>query len=88
VLVDLVHSGFENIVRASGFEMGVGRFSKPLNRVGVLAMPDARLDKTRRIESVCMVPLGAGVLRLLVPSVAVGVIIDHRCVVHGVEVTH
>jgi len=42
-------------------------------------MPDAGLDTTRRVESVCEVPLGAGVLRLLVPSVAVGVIIDRRC---------
>jgi hypothetical protein len=50
-------------------------------------MLDARLDKTRRVEPVCAIPLGAGVLRLLVPSVAVGVIIDHRCVVDGVEVT-
>jgi hypothetical protein len=53
----------------------------------VLAMPDAGLDTTRRIESVCMVPLGAGVLRLLVPGVAVGLIIDSRCVADGVEVT-
>jgi hypothetical protein len=34
-----------------------------------------------------MVPLGAGVLRHLVPGVAVGVIIDRRCVADGVEVT-
>jgi hypothetical protein len=50
-------------------------------------MPDTGLDTTRRVESVCMVPLGAGVLRLLVPGVAVGVIIDRRCVADGVEVT-
>jgi hypothetical protein len=50
-------------------------------------MPDARLDTTRRIDSVCNVPLGAGVLRLLVPSMEVGVIIDRRCVVEGVTVT-
>ena len=67
--------------------MGVGRFSRPLRGVAVLAMPDAGLDTTRRVESVCMVPLGDGVLRLLVPGVAVGVIIDHRCVVDGVKVT-
>jgi len=48
-------------------------------------MPDARLDTMRRIESACEVPLGAGVLRLLVPGVAVGVIIDRRCVADGVE---
>jgi len=75
------------IARASGFGMGVGRFSRPLRGVGVLAMPDAGLDTTRRVETVCMVPLGAGVLRLLVPGVAVGVIIDSRCVADGVGVT-
>jgi len=50
-------------------------------------MTDAGLDTTRRVKSVCVVPLGAGVLRLLVPGVAVGVIIDSRCVADGVEVT-
>jgi len=75
------------IARASGFGMGVGMFSRPLRGVGVLAMPDAGLDTTRRLESVCMVPLGAGVLRLLVPGVAAGVIIDSLCVTDGVEVT-
>jgi hypothetical protein len=35
-----------------------------------------------------MVLLEAGVLRLLGPEVAVGVNIDRRCVVDGVEVTH
>jgi hypothetical protein len=53
----------------------------------VLAMPDARLDITRRVESVFEVPPGAGVLRLLVPGMAVGVIIDHRCVADVVTVT-
>jgi len=75
------------IARASGFGMGVGRFSRRLRGVEVLAMPDAGLDTTRRVKSVCMVPLGAGVLRLLVPGVAVGVIINSRCVADGVEVT-
>jgi len=75
------------IARASGFGMGVGRFSRPLRGVGVLAMPDAGLDTTRHVESVCVIPLGAGVLRLLVPGVAVGVIIDRRCVADRVEVT-
>jgi len=50
------------ITRASGLGTGVGRFSRPLRGVGVLAMPDAGLDSTQRIESVCKVPLGAGVL--------------------------
>jgi hypothetical protein len=75
------------IARASGFGMGAGRFSRPLRGLGVLAMPDAGLDTTRCVESVCMVPLGAGELRLLVPGVVVGVIIDRRCVVDGVEAT-
>jgi hypothetical protein len=46
------------------------------------------LNSTRRVESVCMVQLEAGVLRLLVPEVAVGVNINRRCVADGVEVTH
>jgi len=49
-------------------------------------MPDAALNTMQRVESVCIVPLGAGVLRLLVPGVVVGGIIDCRCVADGVEV--
>jgi hypothetical protein len=75
------------ITQASGLGMGVGRFSTPLRGVGVQAMPDAGLDTTRRFESVCKVPPGAGVLRLLVTGVAVGVFIDRRCVADRVEVT-
>jgi len=75
------------IARASGFGLGVGRLSRPLRGVGVLGMPDVGLDMTRRVESVCVIPLGAGVLRLVVPGMAVGVIIDRRCVADGVEVT-
>ena len=75
------------IARASGLGMGVGRFSRPLRGVGVLAMPDAGLDTTRCVESVCKVPPGAGVLRLLVTGVAVGVFIDRRSVADGVEAT-
>ena len=74
------------IARASRFGMGVGRFPKPLRGVGVLAMSDAGRDTTRCVESVCVIPLGAGVLRLLVPGVAVLVIIDRCCVPDGVEV--
>jgi len=62
------------IARASGFVMGPGRFSRPLGGVRVITMPDAGLDTTRRVE----VPLGAGVLRLLIPGVAVEVFIDCR----------
>jgi len=64
--------------------MGVGRFSRMLRGVGVTAMPDLGHDTKRCIE----VSLGAGVLRLLVPCVGVGVFIDCHCVVDGVEVTH
>jgi hypothetical protein len=71
------------IARASGLGMGVGRFSRPRRGVGVITMPEAGLDTTRRIE----VPPSAGVLRLLVPGVAVGVFVDRRCVADGVEVT-
>jgi hypothetical protein len=74
------------IVRASGFGMGVSRFSRPLRGVGMLAMRDAGMVTMRRVESVCTVPLGAGLLRLLIPGVAVGVIITHHCVAEGVEV--
>jgi len=75
------------ITRASGFGMGVSRFSRPLRGVGLLAMMDAELDTMQHVGSVCIVPLGAGVLQLLVPAVVVGVIIDGRCVADGVEVT-
>jgi len=50
----------------------------------VITMPGAGLDTMRRVE----VPPGAGVLRLLVPGMAVGVFIDCHCVADGVEVTH
>jgi len=50
------------IARASGLGMEVGRFSRPPRGVGVLAMMDAGLDITLRVESLCIVPLGAGVL--------------------------
>jgi len=48
-------------------------------------MLDAGLDTAQRIESICEVPLGAGVIRLLQPSVAIGVIIDRCCVAGGVK---
>jgi len=76
------------IAQASGLGMGVGRFSRPLRGVGVLAMPDAGRDTTRRIGSVCEVPPGAGLLRLLGPGVANGVFIDCHCVAGGVEAMH
>jgi hypothetical protein len=70
------------IGRASGLGMGVGRLSTHQSGVGVITMPDAGLDTTRRVD----VPPGSGVLRLLVPGVAVGVFIDRRCVADRVEV--
>jgi len=56
-------------------------------RSGSVAMPDARLDAMRCVESACEVPPDAGVLWLLVPGTAVGVFIDGRCLPDGVEVT-
>jgi len=50
------------IARASGLGMRVGRFSRPLRGVGVLSMPDAGRDSTRRVDSVCEILLVAGVL--------------------------
>jgi hypothetical protein len=48
-----------------------------------MAMPDAGLDTTRHVDD----PPGAGVLQLLVTSVAVGVFIDRHCVADVVEGT-
>jgi hypothetical protein len=45
------------------------------------------LDTTRRVEYVYTVPLGASVLRLLVPGAAAGVCIDGHYVADWVEVT-
>jgi hypothetical protein len=74
------------IALASGFRMEVSRFSSPLRGVGVLAMPDAGLDTTRSVKYLCMVLMGAGVLQLLVPCMAVRAIIGCRFVADGVEV--
>jgi len=62
------------IARASGLGMGVGRFSRLLRGVGVIAMRNAGLHTTRRVE---VLP-GAGVPRLLVTGLAVPVFIDRR----------
>jgi hypothetical protein len=50
------------IARASGLGIGAGRISRPLRGVGVLAMPDVGLDTMQCVESVCVIPLGSGVL--------------------------
>jgi hypothetical protein len=70
------------IARPSRLGMVLGRFSRPRRGVGVITMPDAGVDTSRHVE----VPPGAGVLRLLVPGMAVGVFIDHRCVADREEV--
>jgi hypothetical protein len=71
------------IARASGFGIGVGRFSRQLRGVGVIALPNAGLDTTRCIE----VPPSDGVLQLLVTGVEVGIFIDRPYEADGVEVT-
>jgi hypothetical protein len=68
---------------ASGLGMGVDRCAIPWRGVGVIIMLDAGLDTTRCVEF----PPGAGVLRLLLPGVGLGVFIDHQCVADVVEVT-
>jgi hypothetical protein len=73
------------IACASGLRIWVGRFSRLLRGVGVLAMPDAGRDTMRWVESICKVPPCAGVVRLHVTGVAVGVFIDHRHVMDRVE---
>jgi hypothetical protein len=75
------------ILRASGLGMGVGRFSRPLRGVGVIAMLDAGLETMRCVESACKVLPGTGVLRLLVTGVAVGAFIDRCSVADRVEAT-
>jgi len=83
-----IHGVFVMMKRAYRLGMGVGRFSRPLRRVRVLGMPDVGLDTMWCTESVWEVTLGAGLLRLLVPGVAVGEFIDRSCVVDRVEVTY
>ena len=74
------------VVRGSRLGMRLGKFSRALRAVGVPPMPDARLDTSRGVESVCEVSPGADVLRLLVPSMAVDVIIHRLFVADGAEV--
>jgi hypothetical protein len=76
------------IALVSGFGMGVGRFSRPLGGVGVLAMPDVGLHTMGCVKSVCEDSLGAGVLQQLVTGIGVGAIIDCHCVADGLNVTH
>jgi len=69
----------------SASRLGVGRFSRPLRGVGVLAIPYAGQDTTRRVESVCKISLGAAVPQLLVPGLVVRVFIDRRSIADGVK---
>jgi len=71
------------IPRATEFGTGVGRFSRPLREVGVIAIPDAELDTMQQVA----VLSGAGVLQRPVPRRVVGVFIARRSVADGVEVT-
>jgi len=66
----------------------VGRILRSLCGVGVVAMANAGLDTTHLVESVCELPLGAGVLQLHVMGVAVEVYIVRRCVAERVKMTH
>jgi len=50
------------IMQGSRFWMGVGRFSRLQRGVQVLLMLAGVLDTMQCVESVCDVPLGAGVL--------------------------
>jgi hypothetical protein len=68
--------------------MGIVWISQQLRGVGVGAMPDAGLDTKQLVESVCEVPPSAGVLQLLIPGMAVGVLIDDRSVADRVQATH
>jgi len=52
----------------------------------VITIPDTGLDTKRWVESVCEFPLGAGVVQLLVPCIAAGVIICHHSVADRVKV--
>jgi hypothetical protein len=69
------------MAQASGLGMGIGRFSRPRRGVVVITMSDLGLDTTRHVE----VPVGAGVLQLLVPCVAVIVCIAHCSVADRAE---
>lgn len=65
--------------------MEVDRISRELKGLGEVAMPDAGLEATRRVEAVCNVPPVAGVLQLLEPGVAAGGFFHHRSVAHRVK---
>jgi len=74
------------VEQASGLRMTLGRVSRPLRGVGLLAMPDGGLDISQHIESVCKVPPGTGVLQLVVPGIAVVGFNHHYSELDKVEV--
>jgi len=86
--VACMRSGFVMIARTSAFGLGVDRVPRRLAGMGMLGMLDVGMDATWRIETVWMVRLGAGALRLLVPCIVVAVNIYCRCVADAVDVTH
>jgi hypothetical protein len=73
-------------MQASAFGLGVDMFCRPLREVGLLVMPDAGLDATRCVESICEVSQAAGVLWLRVLGMAVRVFINPPSVAHRVQV--
>jgi len=81
-------AGCEIITWAFRLEMGVGWFSRLLRGVGVVAIPDVGVNTMQRIESVCNVSPAAGMLWLLLPVVAVGVLIAHCCAVDRMDAMH
>jgi hypothetical protein len=74
------------VAQAAGVGMGAGRFSNLWRGLGLQAMPDVRLHTTQLIESVCEVPLGAGVLQMSIPRRVVGVVMHSNWVADGVIV--
>jgi len=56
------------VQQASDLGMGIGRFSRLLRKVGVLAMLNVKQDTTQQVATDCQVPPAAGVQRLLVPG--------------------
>jgi len=74
------------VVLTPGAELAATRM--PLTALMEHVHSDGAIPPRRNhflLMSVCKVPLGAGVLRLLVTGVAVGVFIDRRSVADGVE---
>jgi len=82
-----VCNGFVMIACASELGKRVVRYSWLLGGVGVITKPDVGLDTTQPVQSVCVVPPGAGMLWLLVPGMVVGVFFNLCFVAELVDVT-